>query len=440
MLGDTIAAIASPPGPAARGVIRVSGPIAFAAAAALIGDEVARARAARACLLRVVGQPVDGLLLLMPGPGSYTGEDTVELHLPGSPLLLELVLGDLRAHGVRDATPGEFTRRAFLNGRLSLSQAEAVAALIGADGEAARRFAADVLRGGLRETVAAVRSDLENALAALEAGLDFTSDETGSTTPDQWLPALARARARLDELRAQVPATVSGGELLLLGAANAGKSSLCNALAGREVALVDAVAGTTRDVIAVHLEGGAVLLDTPGDLDAAPARDVAALALRDRLAHRAGAALLVVDAEAPRAPATLALPPAGTVFTKCELVDVPSTSEGRAAWLAARGLQALPAPHFFVSSHTGEGLPALRARIDTFRGSGPRPGMGRLAAALAECAGACARAAAGAAAGVGDELIAAELTDALRALEAIDGRSTPEDRLDLIFGAFCLGK
>ena len=442
MLGDTIAAIASPPGAGARGVIRVSGPTAFWAVSKLVGVEVVRARAAEECALRVLEQPVEALLLSMPGPGSYTGEDVVELHLPGGPLLLELVLADLRGHGVRDAAPGEFTRRAFEHGRMGLAQAEAVAALISADGEAARRFAADVLRGGLREVVAAVRADLESALATLEAGLDFTAEETGAVTPELWLPALARARARLDELRAEIPAAAPGGELLLLGAANAGKSSLCNALVGREVVLVDAIAGTTRDVVAVRLPDGAVLLDTPGDLEAAPARDRAALALRDLLAQRAGAALLVVDASAPRLPATLDLPIAGTVFTKCELVEVPATLEARAAWLAARGLQALPAPHFFVSSHAGAGLEALRARVAEYKGSGPRPGMGRLAAALADCAAACARAADAAtpAEHVGDELIAAELTDALRALEAVDGRSTPEDRLDLIFGAFCLGK
>src|SRR5688572_22177381 len=147
MLGDTIAAVASPPGSAPRGVIRVSGPAALAAVAALAGVPLPRARAARAVAVPVRGVAVAALVLTMPAPGSYTGEDVVELHLPGSPILLDDVLAALHARGVRAATPGEFTRRAFEHGRLRLEQAEAVADLIAADGDASRRLSVHALSG-----------------------------------------------------------------------------------------------------------------------------------------------------------------------------------------------------------------------------------------------------------------------------------------------------
>lgn len=446
MLDDTIAAIASPPGRSARGVIRISGPEAFAAAARVLAAPLPRERAAVPCRLRVRGGELDALALTMPGPASFTGEDVVELHLLGSPLLLDRALGALCAERTRLATPGEFTRRAFEHGKLGLEQAEAVAALIHADGRAAHRAAIHALQGGTGAAVAQVRARVQDALALIEAGLDFSDGETGEVDPAAWLPSLAAARAGLCDLIAHLPATEAGGEILLLGAANAGKSSLGNALLGRDELLVHARAGTTRDTLAVRLGDDVTLFDAPGDLAEPSAVDAAALALRDRLGARVAGALWVVDAAAPRLPAPSAIPAFGTVLTKLDLLaDAPAQGADRAqvaAWLARRDLAALPAPWFLTSARDGRGLAELRAFLAS-RGRGHAAAgvaFGRWRAAFAAAEAALERAATAGTLGRSDELVAADLADALAALDTVSGRSSPEDLLDRIFAAFCLGK
>lgn len=446
MLDDTIVAIASPPGRSARGVIRVSGPRAFAAVEALVETPLPRARGVHAGRVRVRGGDVAALLLTMPAPRSFTGEDVVELHLPGSPLLLDRVLAALCEAGARLATPGEFTRRAHEHGKLGLEQAEAVAALIHAQGEAARRAALHALSGGLAAAVAQVRAAVQDAAALIEAGLDFSDGETGEVDPAAWLPALSRARAQLAELIAQMPVVEAGGEVLLRGVANAGKSSLCNALLGRDELLVDARAGTTRDVLVVRLTDGATLLDAPGDLAASDGVDRDALALRDRLAARAAGVLLVVDAGAPQLPDVGGLTVFGSVLTKLDsCADAPAETASLAevaTWLAARGLPALPPPWFLTSARTGRGLPALREFLAR-RASGHAAqgaAFSRWRGAFTAADVAVARAIDAGHAGRSDELVAADLAEALAALDAVSGRSTPEDLLDRIFAAFCLGK
>ncbi len=450
MLGDTIAAIASAPGASARGVIRVSGPSALTAVGELAGAELARARGGERLLIPVRGEPVEALALIMPAPGSYTGEDVVELHLPGSPVLLECVLADLRTAGVRAATPGEFTRRAFEHGRIRLEQAEAIADLIAAEGESARRLALHALTGGLRATVDGARAAVQDALALIESGLDFAEGETGEVDAASWLAPIERAQATLAAAVAALPEATPGGELLLLGAANAGKSSLCNALSERDAVLVDARAGTTRDVLAVRLvatdataqnvDQGVTLLDAPGDLDAPSDLDAAALRLRDQVGLRAAGALLVVDVSAPRVPAlSAALPVRATIFTKIDLL--PLTAREPTVLLAAHHLDHLPRPHFFVSSSTGEGLVELRrSLLAASTNSHAHRGSRRWRDALEHALASVQRAHSLGATGANEELVAAELGDALVALDAIDGRSSPEDLLDRVFARFCLGK
>ena len=434
MLGDTIAAIASPPGAAARGVIRVAGPAAFAVVSQLACSQLVRARLSQDVAIRVRGVPVEALVLGMPAPGSYTGDDVVELHLPGSPLLLDCVLADLRGAGVRAATPGEFTRRAFEHGRIRLEQAEAIADLIAAQGDAARRVAVQALAGGLGATVSRVRTEVQDALALIEAGLDFADGDTEAVEAATWLLPLQRALEVLASMLAALPEASPGGELLLLGAANAGKSSLCNALSQREAALVDAVAGTTRDVLTVSLGNGVTLLDAPGDVQTPSEIDAAALRLRDLVVTRAAAALLVIDASAPRRPTLHAtLPVVATVFTKIDLV--PAAAEAMAAHAD------LPHPHFFVSSRSRVGLGALHDFLAASAvGGGTRHGTRRWRDALAVARAATQRAHDLGATGGPAELAAAELVDALAALDSIEGRSSAEDLLDRVFARFCLGK
>jgi tRNA modification GTPase len=429
VIGDTIFAVASPPGPAARGILRVSGPVALPLAASVLGAPLPRRRAQHERAVRIGAHDVPCLVLVMPAPRAYTGEDVAELHLPGSPLLLERVAERLREHA-RDATPGEFTRRALEHGRVDLAGAEATGALIHAASAAERRATLAVLGGVLQQEVGGVRATIQDALAAIEAGLDFTDGETGALEPAAALPALARARAALVALAAALPQARTGGELLLLGAASAGKSSLANALAGRDAVLVGEAPGTTRDVVAVPLPGGAVLLDAPGDsCGPGDGVDVAARALRDRVAARAGGALLVVDASSPAGVPVLDGPPAVAVaFTKCDLAAPP-------AHAGAAGV-----PAFATSARTGAGIAALRAWLAARAAAGAQPGLGRVAAHLRAAAAHLDDARAALAAGGGGETVALDLAAALEQLDAVHGRSSPEDLLDRIFATFCLGK
>ncbi len=437
MLGDTIFAVASPPGGAARGIVRVSGPAAVQVVAGLLAASpdrpaLERRRGVVAAEVSVLGFAVPVRLLVMPAPASYTGEDVVELHLLGSPLLLEQVCALLRG-SARDATPGEFTRRAFENGKLDLAQAEAVLQLIhAADADAGERAAA-VLAGGLSRAVAAVRSRLDDARATLEAGLDFAEDETGAVEPAEVEAALAAVTGALEELSAQAPAGRSGGELLLVGAANAGKSTLVNALCPAARHAVAARPGTTRDVLRAALGPGVVLLDAAGDFAGGAAVDRAAIDARDEAAGQAAGAIGVVDLAAPAPLPSLRLPLVAWVGTKLDLMpDVTAAVEVPAG-----------VPAFRVSAHTGAGIDALRRflaeRCGAYAG-GDRGAGARIADLLERCRAAVGTARAALAAGEAPEIVALLLREAVEELDAVDGSSSPEDVLDRVFAAFCLGK
>ena len=408
-------------------MIRLSGPDAVGVAGALLKRRVPTSRTSFDAEVEVLGAAVECRVLVMPGPRSYTGEDVVELHLPGSPLLLEHVLSSLRRQA-RDATPGEFTRRAVEGGRMDLAEAEAVLELIHAAGAAEGRRALEVLRGGLREGIEQVRGALLDARAMVEAGLDFTEGETGDVAPEAWLPGLAAASARLTELSAALPAAAPGGELLLLGASNAGKSTLCNALAGRQVALVSAAPGTTRDILAADLAPGVRILDAPGDLSAGGAADASAIELRDRLATRASGAVLVVDLTDPVIVST-ELPIVAVVLTKRDLAPAAEVPAG------------LPsAPRFVVSSAAGDGIEALSRHLRHRASAAPVGSGQRMRDLLDRVGDAVDRAREAALVGVPEEAIALDLTDAVVELDQLRGQGASEEVLDRVFGRFCLGK
>ena len=369
---------------------------------------------------------VDCLVLVMVGPNSYTGEDLVELHLPGSPLLLAMVADRLEPQ-CRLAAPGEFTRRAFENGRLDLAEAEAILALITADTIEARRHALAVLSGELRGEIEACRGQIQDALALVEAGLDFGSGETFEVDRQQVLALLQSARARVMRLRSGLPATRGGGSLLLIGAANAGKSSLCNALAGSEQVLVAAQAGTTRDVLLVDLGAGSSLLDAPGDLDSPSGLDHRATRLRQRIEAGAGGAIYVIDGQDPSWPKS-DLPPVALVLTKQDL---------GATRALPGGLPDLPL--FRTSAKDGRGLPALRDFLRQRSMVAPRSEGRRIHGLLERCADRLGCALAPDLSDQG-ELLALELGEALSQIDQVSGRSSPEDLLDRIFAGFCLGK
>ncbi|MEC8252280.1 MAG: GTPase, partial [Planctomycetota bacterium] len=306
----------------------MSGPRAFAVAARVFEPPLERARGQVDGHVVVRGRALAAYALTMVGPRSFTGEDVVELHVPGSAMLVRLLLArmleDGAAVGVREALPGEFTARACEHGRLDLAQAEGLLVLLHAQDQRQAQAAVQWLNGGLAAAVREVRGELQDRLALLEVGFDFDDLDTGAVAPELWRDPLSPLLDRLDLLLDSLPTSAPGGELLLLGCANVGKSSLANALAGGDRSLVADHAGTTRDLLRVEVSPGVHLWDAPGDLDDPTQADEAALQLRERLAGRAAGLLIVLDAAAPRVPEMALRSPIpwfGLVYTKADLVD-----------------------------------------------------------------------------------------------------------------------
>jgi len=445
---DTIFAPATAPGRAAVAVVRLSGPRAGETLSALAGRRPAPRRAALRRLRAPDGALLDeALVLWMPGPASYTGEDSAELHLHGGPAVVAGVLEALAALGLRLAEPGEFTRRAFENGRLDLAQAEGVADLIEAETEAQRLQALDQLGGALGRARDAWRSDLVEALALFEAAVDF---------PDEDLPAdvARRARPALERLLADLTRAVEGVDraervregyaIALVGAPNAGKSTLLNALARREAAIVTATPGTTRDVIEATLRLGGykvILADTAGLRETTD--EVEAEGVR-RARLRAGTAdlrLWVVDGSGDAgfaAPAPESLRPGDLcLVAKADLPAGDSVARALAE-AAALGLEA-----HVLSARRPEDVAALEAaltrQVVAALGSSEPPAATRLrhAALLSE---AKSRLVSALAMAEDPELAAEDVRLAARALDRITGRIGPEDVLDRIFSTFCIGK
>jgi tRNA modification GTPase len=467
---STIAAVASPPGPGRRGILRLSGPAARAIAnralAAPGALEPIPAGAARRGFRATFGDGVGrqpALVLWMPGPGSYTGEDVVELHLPGAPPLLARALGRLLELGARAATPGEFTRRAFLNGRMDLSEVEGVLALVRSTSAAEQRSALRLLDGGLQRRVRGLRDELDDVRALCEASLDFDEDDAGHVPLEELAARLDAIGERLADARAveavrQPPAALP--RVALAGAPNAGKSSLWNALVEGGRALVSEEPGTTRDVLVGTAGVGraeVLLVDLAGEDPAAYGPD--AEAQRQARVERESAALVLWVVEAER----LAGPERARV-----LAEAPSEEPGEngarvlgilskvdrfapeaAARLAADVAVATGSgPWLATSARTGSGIAELRGRIAELVGLGgdargeldlSREVFLRHRAAL-ERAEAFARRARR---GLGElplDVSAETLREASAALDEIFGRTTSEDLLDRIFARFCLGK
>jgi len=423
---DTIAALASGRLPSAIAVIRISGPDAFAAATDLCGRLPAPRRAGLRRVRRADGAVLDeALVLAFPGPDSATGEDVAELHVHGSPAVVAAVLEALAAAGARPAEPGEFTRRAFDNGRIDLTQAEGLADLLAATTEAQRAQAAAQAEGALRRAADGWREALVSALAGVEAGLDFADEgDVADFAPD--FAPLATVQAALGHALAGFAAgdrVREGLTVAIIGPPNAGKSSLLNALAGRDAAIVAATPGTTRDMIEVTVELGGLpvtLVDTAGLRETADPVEAEGVA---RAHARAAAADIVLAVSSPDARAD---PPPGAIC-------VANKSD-----LGAGGAPGAIA----VSALTGAGLDRVRtelaARARAAAGGGePRlvtQGRQRDAVAAALAAVRDARAAA-------DPVLAAEsLRAALAALARLAGRADVEHVLEAVFSRFCIGK
>jgi len=442
---DTIAAVSTAPGRAGIGVVRVSGPEVRAITAGILG-QTPEPRAATLCDFRdAAGGTLDrGLALFFPAPHSYTGEDVLELHGHGGPAVLHLVLGRCLDLGARPAQPGEFTRRAFLNDKLDLAQAESVADLIDASSEAAARGAMRSLAGEFSARIGHLAGELIELRALVEATLDFPEEEIDFLERGDAFKRLARLRAELRavQLAAEQGRILrEGARCVLIGQPNVGKSSLLNRLAGDEVAIVTEVPGTTRDPLRHELviDGVPVhVIDTAGLRESAEPVEKIGIERAWREIGQADIALLVVDvtcgiAEADRTILAKLAEKVKTIFifNKIDLSgDSPSVREldGR---LEIR-----------VSAKSGAGMEMLRASI--LQAVGWRPAeeaqfmaRERHLRALQQADAALARAASQAKA---IELFAEELRLAQQSLGEITGQFSAEELLGEIFSRFCIGK
>jgi tRNA modification GTPase len=442
---DTIAAVATAAGAGGIGVIRISGPDAAAIARQLSGIEPAPRHAHYVAFRDADSSVLDhGILLHFPAPHSYTGESVVELQAHGSPPLLAMLLRRVLALGARPARPGEFTERAYLEGRLDLAQAEAVADLIAAGSEAAARAALRSLDGAFSAAVDGLRDGLVGLRVQIEAAIDFPEEEIDFL-------ADARLAEQLQALTAQHAALLrearrgqrlrDGLHVVIAGPPNAGKSSLLNALAGSQRAIVTEIAGTTRDLLreTVQLDGiELTLVDTAG-LRAQSADPVEREGIRRARAERSRADLVLAVVEAGDTAAELAL--------QQELADA-----GNIVWLHNKiDLQAsapqqetrADGPHLWLSAVTGAGLPALldplRRRAGLTDGGGAFTARARHVAALERVTGHLERATEQLAQRAG-ELVAEELRLAQDELATITGRFGADDLLGEIFASFCIGK
>jgi tRNA modification GTPase len=440
LLSDPIAALATPPGRSALAVVRLSGRGAFEVAGRVIrGFRTDRPRMATLAVFHQDGEAIDrGLYTVFPGPNSYTGEDLVELSCHGGQVAPARVLAALHAAGARQAAAGEFTRRAVLNGKLDLVQAEAVGDMIDAVAPAQARAALHQLEGGLSRRIAQLRQALVEVQALLSYEIDFPGEDDGPVSPQRIAEAVAGVTGRIEQLLATAPSADrmrQGALLVLAGRPNAGKSSLFNALLGSSRALVTEIPGTTRDAIEGHTDflGWPVrLADTAGLSDSRDRLERMGIEVSRRYLSVADLVLLCVEAGRSVGADELALAderPTLIVRTKRDLVN------GTLSELA-------------VSALTGEGIGQLRQAVAE-RVFGDRIALGDLEPGLASerhrtgllrARGALAEAADHLAPGGDPVLLSHHVRQATLALDELVGAVDVEEVLGQVFAGFCVGK
>lgn len=443
---DTIAAIATAPGRGGIGVVRVSGASLSDIATALCGRLPPPRRAMHTAFLDAAGAAIDeGILLYFPAPASFTGEDVLELQGHGSPVVMQMLLERCIELGARLAEPGEFTRRAFLNGRLDLAQAESVADLIEATTTAAARSALRSLSGRFSEEIRFIVDALVDLRMLVEATLDFPEEEIEFLERARAMPRLAHIRELLEGVldRARQGALLrSGLNVVLVGEPNVGKSSLLNQLAGEDRAIVTAIAGTTRDALreTIQIEGIPLhIIDTAGLRETADTVERIGIERSWREIERADVILRLVDASVATSDTALdaidaRLPQSAPRITLVNKIDLCDLSPAR---LEEEGQVRLQ-----VSAMSGAGMDLVRAellRIAGWHAHGEDVILARerhlhaLRSALEHV-----RAAAGQSAAL--ELFAEELRLAQEDLGEITGEFHADDLLGVIFSRFCIGK
>jgi len=469
-LNDTICAVATPPGQGGIGIVRVSGEKAIEVAAPMVrlrsGRHLKDAPARKLCHVRLLetGAVADAsrsircldeaLVAVMPSPHSYTGEDVVEIHCHGGPYLLERVCAQLVGSGARLAQPGEFTRRAFLNGKLDLAQAEAVLDTIRARTETGLRMAQEQLRGALSREIDGLREQLISLLAHVEAAIDFTEEDIAFVSDETAVRQLEGALAdlvRLADAAAEGRIFREGLTAAIIGRPNVGKSSLLNALLRTDRAIVTPVPGTTRDVLeeAVNIRGIPVrLIDTAGVRETADPVEHEGIARSLRTLAEAELVLLILDGSVPMTEEDRELiarcEGMNLVFVvnKIDLAPAPGAGPFR-----HEQAEAGPTRTVRISAKTGQGLDDLR---DTIRTLFVRPDFEPNEAAVVtslrhrtsilSAAEAVRRSLQSIQDHASKEFVAMDVRGAIDALGEITGSVTTEDILERIFSQFCIGK
>jgi tRNA modification GTPase len=457
-LSDTIAAIATPPGTGGIGIIRISGPLAEAIARSLhrspkgILPLNSHQLYHGQIISPATGAVLDEVLItLMRKPHSYTGEDLLEIHGHGNPLILEAILTEVVRAGARPAEPGEFTRRAFLNNRIDLTQAEALMGLMNARTARGLEIAHAQMRGGLHEQIETLRRGLLEILATLETSIDFTADDGGQPVPDDSAEKLQAVSNRIQSLLSTYSEGAmirKGASVIIIGRANVGKSSLLNRLLGENRAIVTAMPGTTRDFIeeSVDIHGIAVrLTDTAGIRPPeSPVEQHGIDRTWERLSQ-ADLVLLVFDGSMPLGREDhdilekIGPRPFVPVINKADLEHLVDDQQLQTLfpgtdllWISAKtgfGIQAMKEAVFrqLVGEQTAQTCEIVITQVR--HKTALEKTIGHLQQAHASLAGA-----------MSFEFVAFDLREALDSLGEIVGLTTSEDVLDHIFSTFCIGK
>jgi tRNA modification GTPase len=443
---DTIVAISTPPGRGGIGIVRLSGPAARTIAEPLLKlrHSLAPAQARFAEILDSTGETLDeAVVTFFEKPHSYTSEDIVEIAAHGSPVLLDHLLRQCIAAGARLAEPGEFTQRAFISGRLDLTQAEAVHDLIESTTLHQARIAAQQLGGSLSRQITPIKQQLIALIAALEAGIDFAEDDIDTLPASEIATQIAEIQAPLAALEktfAYGRIVHDGFTLAIVGHPNVGKSSLFNRLVQRDRAIVTATPGTTRDLITerVSLDGIPVeLIDTAGLRESTSEAETLGIAKSREAMAEADVVLLVLDATEP-------------IHKEDEAAI--AALENRSFLIVINKLDLAPtaSPHFHPASHTsaltGAGVPELRhAILSLLTKEAPTIETALLTnlrqqQAVSSALTTLYRAQQAVAATIPHEMILLDLYEALHALDSLTGTTTSDDILNLIFSKFCIGK
>ena len=456
---DTIAAISTPPGRGGIGIVRLSGPQAASIAAQLIRMrqplEHAHARLAEVLDENdVSGERIDeAMVTYFASPNSYTGDDLVEIAAHGSPVVLDLLLRRALALGARLANPGEFTERAFLAGKLDLTQAEAVRDLIDAQTLTQARQAASQMGGALSRRVAPTKQSLVELIALLEAGIDFAEDDVDVTPQTEIARRIAEITPSLGTLEASFARgriVHDGLTMAIVGRPNAGKSSLFNRLVERDRAIVTATPGTTRDLVTerISLEGIPLeLVDTAGLRETFEEVEQLGIARSREALADAAIVLVVLDATQPLNLEERSLlsalhdRPALVAINKSDLAD----NISNALQTDQSAATEFEIPAVATSALTGDGIAPLREKIVALAtgGAAAEPGLLtnlRHQQAVATARSAMEDAAHANATSIPHEMILLDLYRALWALDSLTGQTTPDDILNLIFSTFCIGK